>query len=224
MASAYTEAWKPWDDRLANHVIAKRNWQLAFGAMTAVALALTVCVIWLSARVRYVAYAVEVDKLGYALAQAQPLTPTTGSADEMIARMERFEVAQYIRDTRSVSNDPKVEQAALDSMLKHTIHLSAADRFLDAYFHANNQARNPFAIALHHTVSVQIEAILPLSPKTWQVRWREDTRDLNGAQISAPTYWEAELQTEIVTPKDSDSIVSNPLGWYVENLTWTRDQ
>ena len=33
MASAYTEAWKPWDDRLANHVIAQRNWQLAFGAM-----------------------------------------------------------------------------------------------------------------------------------------------------------------------------------------------
>ena len=59
MASAYTEAWKPWDDRLADHVIAQRNWQLAFGAMTTVALALTVCVIWLSARIRYVAYAVE---------------------------------------------------------------------------------------------------------------------------------------------------------------------
>src|SRR5215470_14785593 len=89
MASAYTEAWKPWDDRLADQVIAKRNWQLAFGAMTALALALTVCVIWLSARVRYVAYAVEVDKLGYALAQAQPLTPTTGSADAMIPKSSR---------------------------------------------------------------------------------------------------------------------------------------
>jgi type IV secretion system protein TrbF len=224
MASAYTEAWKPWDDRLADHVIAKRNWQLAFGAMTALALALTVCVIWLSARVRYVAYAVEVDKLGYALAQAQPLTPTTGSADEMIARMERFEVAQYIRDTRSVSNDPKVEQAALNSTLAHTVHLSAADRFLDSYFHADHEARNPFVIALHRTVSVQIESILPLSAKTWQVRWREDARDLNGAQAGAPTYWEAELQTELVTPKDSNSIISNPLGFFVENLAWTQEQ
>jgi type IV secretion system protein TrbF len=224
MASAYTEAWKPWDDRLADHVIAKRNWQLAFGAMTAVALALTVCVIWLNARVRYVAYAVEVDKLGYALAQAQPLTPTTGSADEMIARMERFEVAEYIRNTRGVSNDPKVEQAALNNMLAHTVHLSAADHFLDSYFHADHAARNPFVIALHRTVSVQIESILPLSAKTWQVRWREDARDLNGAQAGAPTYWEAELQTELVTPKDSDSIISNPLGFFVENLAWTQEQ
>ena len=142
----------------------------------------------------------------------------------MVARMERYEIAQYIRDTRSVSNDPKVEQAALRNMYAHTVHLSAADRFLDSYFHTDHAARSPFVIALHHTVSVQIESILPLSTKTWQVRWREDTHDLNGAQISAPTYWEAELQTELVTPKDSDSIISNPLGLFVQNLAWTQEQ
>ena len=222
MASAYTEAWKPWDDRLADHVIARRNWQLAFGAMTLVALALAVCVIWLSARVRYIAFAVEVDKLGYALAMPQPLTPQTGPADEMIARMERYEIAQYVRDTRSVSNDPKVEQAALNSMFAHTVHLSAADRFLGSYFHADRAARNPFVIAMHRTVSVQIESILPLSAKTWEVRWREDERDLNGAAVGAPTYWEAQLQTEIITPKDSDSIISNPLGFMVSEISWTR--
>jgi len=87
MASPYTEAWKPWGDRLADHVNSRPNWQLAFGAMTIVALALVVAVVWLVSPIRYVAYAVEVDKLGYALAQAQPFAPTTGPANEMIQRM-----------------------------------------------------------------------------------------------------------------------------------------
>jgi type IV secretory pathway TrbF-like protein len=222
MASAYTEAWQPWDDRLADHVIAKRNWQLAFGAMTIVALALVVAVVWLASRIRYVVYAVEVDKLGYALALAQPLTPTTGPANEMIARMERFEVAEYIRDTRSVSSDPKVEQQDLNSILAHTVHLSAADNFLNQYFHADHAAKNPFVIALHHTVTVQIESILPLSAKTWQVRWQENACDLHGALLGSPTYWEAELQTELITPKGNDSIVSNPLGFFVTQIAWTE--
>ena len=82
--------------------------------------------------------------------------------------------------------------------------------------------KNPFVIAMQHTVTVQIESILPRSSKTWQVRWREDERDLQGAALGPPTYWEAELQTRLVTPKDSDSIVSNPLGFYVEHISWTE--
>ena len=222
MATAYTDAWKPWDDRLADHVIAKRNWQIAFGAMALVALALTVCVMWLSARIRYVAYVVQVDKLGYAVTQAQPLTPEL--SPDAVTRMMRYEVALYIREARGVSNDPGVEQQQLNALLAHTVKLSAADRFLDAYYHDNHAARNPFVIAMHRTVNVQIESILPLSAKTWEVRWQEDTRDLNGAELDRPTHWEAQLTTELITPKDSDSILSNPLGFYVSNVVWTRAQ
>jgi type IV secretory pathway TrbF-like protein len=223
MASAYTEAWKPWDDRLADHVIAKRNWQLAFGAMTAVALALTVCVMWLSARIRYVAYAVEVDKLGYALALPQPLTPITGKPDEMVLRMERYEVGQYIRNLRCISSDVMVEQQAVDSVYKHTVFQSAADRFLSSYFGHEEGAVDPFALGRKETVSVQITSLLPLSPKTWQVRWREDTRDLNGAALGTPTYWEAQVQIEFVAPKNGAEILINPLGLFVENLTWSEE-
>ena len=220
MASAYAEAWKPWDDRLADHVIARRNWQLAFGAMAIVALALAVAVVWLSSRVRYVVYAVEVDKLGYALAMPQPLVATTGPASEMIARMERYEVAKYIREARSVSDDTWVENRAVNDLLAHTVHQSAADQFFDTYYHES--AHNPFTRALKQTVTVQIESILPLSAKTWQVRWQEEARDLHGAEVGIPSHWEAELQTEIVTPTDGDSIIKNPLGFYVENISWTE--
>ncbi|MBV9600873.1 MAG: type IV secretion system protein [Chloroflexi bacterium] len=222
MAAAYTDAWKEWDDRLADHVIAKRNWQLAFGAVALVALALAVCVVWLSARIRYVAYVVAVDRLGYAVAQAQPLAPQV--SPDVVTRMMRYEVALFIRAARSVSNDPEVEQQALNNLLAHTVHLSAADRFLDGYYHDNHEARNPFVIAMHRTVNVQIESILPLSAKTWEVRWHEEARDLNGAALGTPEHWEAQLTTELITPKDSDSILSNPLGFYVSAIAWTRAQ
>jgi type IV secretion system protein VirB5 len=222
MASAYTDAWRPWDERMADHVIAKRNWQIAFGAIALVALALTVAVVWLSSRIRYVAYVVEVDRLGYAVTQAQPLTPQL--SPDAVTRMMRYEVALYIREARSVSNDPGVEQQQLNALLAHTVKLSAADRFLDAYYHNDHAAKNPFVTAMHRTVNVQIESILPLSAKTWEVRWQEEVRDLNGAELGAPTHWEAQLTTELITPKDSDSILSNPLGFYISAISWTEAQ
>jgi type IV secretion system protein TrbF len=71
---------------------------------------------------------------------------------------------------------------------------------------------------------VQIDSILRLSPKTYQVRWTEQTRDLNGAAIGAPSHWEAQLQTEITPPASDDTIVTNPLGFYVDQISWTEQQ
>ena len=106
-------------------------------------------------------------------------------------------------------------------MLAHA--RGAVDRFLDEYYHVDT-AHNPFQIAQKQTVSVQIDSILRLSSKSFQVRWTEQARDLNGAAISAPSHWEAQLQTEIAPPRSDDTIVSNPLGFYVDQISWTEQQ
>jgi len=167
-----------------------------------------------------VVYAVQVDKLGYALTQAQPLTPA--AAPDMIDRIERYEVASFIRQARTVTSDAQVEQQQLNSLLAHT--RGAADHFLDEYYHSDSAVHNPFQIAQKETVSVQIDSILQLSPKSYDVRWTEVRRDLNGAALGMPSHWEAELETEIVPPREADTIVSNPLGFYVTNITWTEQQ
>src|ERR1700736_6816546 len=77
----------------------------------------------------------------------------------------------------AVSSDPQVEQQQLNSLLAHA--RGAADRFLDEYYHSDT-AHNPFQIAQKQTVSVQIDSILQLSSKSYQVRWTEQARDLNG--------------------------------------------
>jgi type IV secretion system protein VirB5 len=218
--AAYVEGWRAWDERYANLVIGKRNWQLAAGGLLLVNIILAAGMVWLSSRVRYVVYAVQVDKQGYALTQAQPLRAET--APDLTTRIERYEVASFIRQARSVTSDPQVEQQTLNALLAHT--RGAADHFLDEYFHSDSGAHNPFQIAQKQTVSAQIESILQLSPKSYEVRWSEVRRDLNGAAVGSPTHWEAELQTEIVPPREAEAIVSNPLGFFVEHISWTEQQ
>jgi type IV secretion system protein TrbF len=219
-ANPYVEARREWDERYADLVLGKRNWQIAAAGLLVVSLILASGMVWLATRSRYIPYVVEVDKLGYALTVPQALTPT--SAPDVTARMERYEVAAFIRHARSVSSDTQVEQEMLDSLLDHA--RGAADRFLDEYYHSDDFSHNPFKIAQKRTVSVQIDSILKLSARSYQVRWTETERDLNGAMSGTPTYWEAVLQTEIVPPNSQDTILSNPLGFYVTQISWTEQQ
>ncbi len=218
-ANPYVQGWREWDERYADLVVGKRNWQLAAGGLLVVSIILAAGMVWLSGHSRYIVYAVQVDKLGYALTQAQPLTPA--AAPDVTARIERYEVASFIRQARAVSNDPQVEQQMLNSLLAHA--RGAADHFLDEYYHSD-QSHNPFEIAQKQTVSVQVDSILKLSAKSYEVRWTELRRDLNGAALGMPSHWEAELETEIVPAREADTIVSNPLGFYVTNITWTEQQ
>ena len=220
VANSYAEGWRAWDERYADLVIGKRNWQLAAGGLLVVSIILAAGLVWLSSHSRYVVYAVQVDKLGYALTQAQPLT--AAAAPDMIDRIERYEVASFIRQARTVTSDAQVEQQQLNSLLAHT--RGAADHFLDEYYHSDNAAHNPFQIAQKETVSVQIDSILQLSPKSYDVRWTEVRRDLNGAALGMATHWEAQLETEIVPPREADTIVSNPLGFLVDRISWTEQQ
>ncbi len=64
------------------------------------------------------------------------------------------------------------------------------NRFLDEYYHSDNFSHNPFKIAEKQTVSVQIDSILQLSPRSYQVRWTEQQRDLNGVAVGSPSHWE----------------------------------
>src|SRR5260370_18103123 len=161
-ASPYVQGWKGWDEALSDLVTGKRNWKRAAGGLLVVSITLAAGMVWVSSHSRYVVYAVQVDKLGYALTQAQPLTPA--AAPDVTARIERYEVASFIRQARAVSNDPQVEQQMLNSLLAHA--RGAADHFLDEYYHSD-QSHNPFHIAPKQTVSVQIDSILKLSAKTY---------------------------------------------------------
>lgn len=94
--SVYLRARKEWDDRYADLVLGKRNWQIAAAGSIAVSLILAFGIVWLSTRSRFVPYVVEVEKLGFALAASQALSAESPSqlTDE---RMIRYELVGFIR-------------------------------------------------------------------------------------------------------------------------------
>jgi type IV secretory pathway TrbF-like protein len=212
--------WKSWDDRLGNETLRTRNWQIAFVLVAVVAIILAIDVSRLSTRVRYLFFAVPVDKLGVALARAPLLDPVNGKPDEIVQQMVRADVEMYIRDVRSVSSDPQAEQQALNRMYAHTEHGSAADHFLDTYLH--DPAHNPFIIGQHRTITVEVNSKLPQSLTTWQVRSTETQRDAQGMAVGAPTHWETQLQVKFRTPQEADESDPYLPGFIVTNIVWAQ--
>lgn len=216
---SYIQARREWDERYGDLVLGKRNWQLAFAGLMLLSVVLAVGIVWIGARTKVIPYVVEVDKLGYAITLPTALTPSNTPAT--VERMKRYEIAAFIRNARSVCNDPVVEQERLNDLLAHA-H-GAANKFLESYYHADDFAKNPFQIAKHQTVSVQLEAILQPSPKSYEVHWTETARDMSGAPLGT-THWEAILETELSPQNSTDTVITNPLGFYVTRLSWDERQ
>ncbi len=67
-SSVYQRARQEWDERYADLVLGKRNWQIAAAGLMVITLVPAFGVVWVGTRRKFVPYVVEVDKLGYALA------------------------------------------------------------------------------------------------------------------------------------------------------------
>ena len=188
--------WRAWDERYADLAIGKRNWQLIAAACSIVSLVLAAGMVWQASRSRYLLYVVQVDKQGYALTQPQPLT--AAAMPDLTARMERYEVAAFIRDARTVTSDPQVEHQMLNALLAHATRRS---RPIPRRLLPRRQLQhNPFKLAEKQTVTIQIDSILQLSPKLPGALDGAAARSERGGE-GAPTHWEAVLQTEIVPPR-----------------------
>jgi hypothetical protein len=72
-SNPYFEARREWDERYADLVLGKRNWQIAASGLLLLSLILASGFVWLANHSRYLPYVVEVDKLGYALTVPQPV-------------------------------------------------------------------------------------------------------------------------------------------------------
>ena len=76
-ANPYAGAWREWDERYADSVISKRNWQIVAGCAVLTSLVLAIGMVWQSLRSRYIPFVVQVDSQGYGLTIPHPLVPST---------------------------------------------------------------------------------------------------------------------------------------------------
>jgi len=210
-ANPYVEARREWNDRYLELVLERRWWQAVAGAELVVTLILAGGLVWLSLQHKTIPYVVEVDALGAALA-IKPAENAGYTADE---RIVRYQLAAFIRGARQVMTDRIAMKKGLEQVYAYA--RGAARTYLDEYYRANN----PFEIAKTYAVVPTVTSLLRLSPTSWQIRWTEEQRGLDGLLLGK-SQWEGVVTTEVVPPTSEDTIHVNPLGLYVTDIRWTR--
>ena len=207
----YVEARREWNDRYLELVLERRWWQAVAGAELVVTLILAGGLVWLSLQHKTIPYVVEVDALGAALA-IKPAENAGYTADE---RIVRYQLAAFIRGARQVMTDRIAMKKGLEQVYAYA--RGAARTYLDEYYRANN----PFEIAKTYAVVPTVTSLLRLSPTSWQIRWTEEQRGLDGLLLGK-SQWEGVVTTEVVPPTSEDTIHVNPLGLYVTDIRWTK--
>lgn len=200
-----------WNERYHGFLRAKRNWQIIAVVALVVNAVLGLGILWLSSQSRVTPYVVEIDELGQTL--------VVGPAERARAadpRLVRYQVADFIRKTRSIVADGAAEKQFLDAAYAHAT--GAATRFLNDHF----KIHNPFLRMRKRTVSVEVTSVLSLpATESWQVQWTEKHLGLDGAVITRER-WQAVLTVEIRPGDTAEAIEQNPLGFYVTDIQWTK--
>lgn len=209
--SPFIAARREWNERYGDYIAQAKNWRLAAILSLTISAILALGAMWLASQTKFVPYVVEVDKLGASVAVAAA-DRATFAPDQRIVRAQ---LAQWISDARSVSSDPVAERTALTRV--YSMVAVSAKPYLDDWY----RSHSPFEAGTKNTVNVNVDAVLPQSDKTYQVQWTEEQRSLDNTRV-ATTHWIANVTVGTNPPTDEATILHNPTGLYVTDLSWTQ--
>ncbi len=208
----YLRAQQAWDERLGSARMQARNWRLAALAMAGVSAILAAGLIYQSSKAQVTPYVVALGGDGL----VQSVGPATAARYEPGPAEIRHFLAQWITKVRSVPVDPVV---ARRNWVEAFYFVTAHSRnLLSAYA----QQANPMARVGQEMVSVEVRSAVPLSPKTYHVRWVEHVVTREGA-AKERVPMAGSFTIEFKAPTDERQILVNPLGLYVATFSWSRE-
>jgi type IV secretion system protein VirB5 len=209
-ATPYQSAAQVWDERIGSARVQAKNWRLmAFGCLM-LALLMAGGLVWRSAQSIVTPYVVEVDEAGQIRAVGEAATQYRPT-DAQIAH----HLAGFVTRVRGLSIDPIVVRQNWLDAYDYTTDKGAA--VLNDYARTND----PFARIGKESVTVQITSVVRASESSFNVRWTE-RRYVNGA-AAGQASWTAVVSIVLQTPRTEDRLRKNPLGIYVNGLSWSRE-
>ncbi len=206
----YLEARKEWNSRFGELEQGRKFWRRACILCLLTLFVLAAGFVLLSLRTKTVPYVIEVEKTGFARAIG-PAYESPASEDAIV----RYHVGAFIRNARTVTYDGAAMKAFLDAGYAYA--RGAAVNFLNDHY----QKHDPFETAKSGSVTPELVSLLQISEKSYQVRWREVCRSLEGTQTSEKQF-EALITVELEPPTTEAQVLKNPLGVYIVELSWTQ--
>ena len=206
----YQRAAQVWDERIGSARVQARNWRyMAFGSLI-LSVGFAGALVWQSARGTVVPWVVQVDNLG----QAQTVVAATADyrpTDPQIA----FHLGRFIEQTRSIPADAIIVRQNWLRAYEFTTDRGAAA--LNDYARAND----PFTRVGRQQIAVEVSSVIRASNDSFRVAWTE--RHYENGQLSRTERWTAILTIVIQTPRDAERLRANPLGIYVNAISWSRE-
>ena len=209
-ATPYQSAEQVWDDRIGSSRVQAKNWRLmAFGCLV-LAILMAGGLVWRSAQSIVTPFVVEVDSGGQVRAVGEAATPYKPNDAQTAHHLGRF-----VTLVRSLSIDPIVVRQNWLDAYNYTTDKGAA--VLNEYARTND----PFTRIGKESVTVQISSVTRASDTSFNVRWTEQ-RFVNGA-LDRTERWNAVISTVLQAPRTEQRLRKNPLGIYVNGLSWSRE-
>jgi type IV secretion system protein TrbF len=206
----YERAAQVWDERIGSARVQAKNWRImAFGSL-ALSAGFAGALVYQSARGTIVPWVVQVDKLG----QAQAIAPATAEfrpTDPQIA----WHLGRFIEQVRSIPADPIIVRQNWLRAYDWTTDRGAAA--LNDYARTND----PFTKVGKQQIAVEVSSVIRASPDSFRVAWIE--RRYENGQLSATERWSAILTIVVQPPRDAERLKANPLGIYVNAISWSRE-
>lgn len=206
----YQKASQVWDDRIGSARIQAKNWRyMAFGSLMLSA-GLASALVWQSARGTVVPWVVQVDNLG----QSQAVAPAASDyrpTDPQVA----WHLGRFIEQVRSIPADAIIVRQNWLRAYEFTTDRGATA--LNDYARAND----PFTKAGRNQVTVEVSSVIRASPDSFRVAWTE--RHYENGQLSSTQRWTAILTIVVQPPRNAERLKSNPLGIYVNAISWSRE-
>jgi type IV secretion system protein VirB5 len=166
---------------------------------------------YLSTQVKLVPYIVEVDKLGTAVTAGFPQ-----QIEYADARVVRSTLGNFVSSFRSITPDAVVQKQYIDRTYALLRTSDPSTEKINAWFRSNS----PFERAKKNTVSIEVNNIVALSTKTYQVDWTEFERDRKGKETGMRRF-RGIATVALTAPQDEAIIRLNPIGLYVTDFDWT---
>ncbi|GGE55241.1 conjugal transfer protein TrbF [Agaricicola taiwanensis] len=206
----YQKAAQVWDERIGSARVQARNWRLmAFGSLILSA-GFASALVWQSARGTVVPWVVQVDNLG----QAQTVAPANADyrpTDPQIA----FHLGRFIEQVRAIPADAIIVRQNWLRAYEFTTDRGAVA--LNDYARAND----PFTRVGRQQIAVDVSSVIRASPDSFRIAWTE--RHYENGQLSGTERWTAILTIVIQQPRTAERLRANPLGIYVNAISWSRE-
>ena len=206
----YQKAAQVWDERIGSARVQAKNWRyMAFGSLFLSA-GFASALVWQSIQGTVVPWVVQVDNLG----QAQTIAPATADfrpTDPQIA----WHLARFIEQVRSIPADPVIVRQNWLRAYEWTTDRGAGA--LNDYARAND----PFAKVGKQQIAVEVSSVIRASADSFRVAWTE--RRYEDGKLATTERWTAILTIALQPPRDADRLKANPLGIYVNAISWSRE-